>query len=84
MVSNTKQYTQVVMCWAGLGSNTRAWAGLPGAQAHPNLEPGPQGGLRLGLAGLRLKPRLLAYGEDLVGCEEKKIYNACVSITSIF
>ena len=72
------------MCRAGLSSNTRAWARLLGAQAHPNLEPGPQGGLRLGLAGLRLKPGLLAYGEDLLGFGEKKTYNACTSITSMF
>ena len=77
-------WTQVVMCRAGLGSNTRARARLSGARAHPNLEPGPQGGLRLGPAGLRLKPGLLAYGEDLLGFGEKKTYNACTSITSMF
>ena len=74
----------IVMCWAGLGSNTRVWAQLLGAQAYPNLEPGPQGGLRLGLARLRLKPRLSAYGDNLVGLGEKKTYDACVSIMSMF
>ena len=72
------------MCRARLGSNTRARARLSGAQAYPNLEPGPQGGLRLGPAGLRLKPGLLAYSEDLVSFGEKKIYNACISIMSTF
>ena len=72
------------MCWAGLGSNTQARARLSGARAHPNLEPGPQGGFRLGPAGLGLKPGLLAYGQDLVGFREKKIYNACISIMSMF
>ena len=72
------------MCRAGLGSNTQARARLLGAQAHPYLKLGPQGELRLGLAGLRLKPGLLAYGEDLVGFGEKKTYNACISITSVF
>ena len=74
----------VVMCQAGLGSNTRARARLLGARAHPNLEPGPQEGLRLGPARLRLGPGLLTHGEDLVGFGEKKTYNTCISITSMF
>ena len=34
-----------------------------GGSGQLNLEPGPQGGLRLGPARLRLKPGLVAYGE---------------------
>ena len=77
---NKRPRLRVVMCRAGLGSNTRARARPLGARAHPNLEPGPQGGLRLGPAGLRLGPGLLTYGEDLVAFGEKKTCNVCISI----
>ena len=66
------------MCWAGLGSNTRARARLLGAQAHSNLELGPWGGLRLGSAGLGLKPGLLACGKHLAESEEKNNCNKWV------
>ena len=68
-----------MMCRAGLGSNTLARARLLGAQAHSNLELGPRGGLRLGSAGLGLKPGLLACGKHPTESEEKNNYNIWVS-----
>ncbi|PIL28086.1 hypothetical protein GSI_09840 [Ganoderma sinense ZZ0214-1] len=65
IVSSPSEYPLLVMCRAGPGSNARAWARLWGARAHSNLEPGPQRRLRLGSAGLGLKPGLLACGSHL-------------------
>jgi hypothetical protein len=50
--------TSVVMCWAGLGSKARAWAGLLWAWAYGDAEPSPVGGLGLGWAWLGLGPGL--------------------------
>ena len=65
---------QIVMCRAGLGSNTRGRAGLWGAWAHPNVKPGPQRRLRLGSGWVGLEPGLMGtmvsmldkHGESLV------------------
>ena len=46
----------IVLCRAGPGSNTRAWARLWGARAHCSFEPGPGSRLRSGPARLGLKP----------------------------
>jgi len=47
-----------VICRAQLGSKTPALARLGRAQAHKNLELGPGPWLRLGWAGLGLRPGL--------------------------
>ena len=51
-------HSNLVICRARLGSNALALAWLGRAQAHKNLEPGPGPWLRLGWAGLGLKPGL--------------------------